>query len=280
MEFAAHPASRWVLYLLLGLGLVGALVGGSVLLLPPRLAYTVAHAWVEVDAGVSFFDQSFEIPRAKIEEVRPVALNGGRKLRGSNGFGFCTGRWTYPDLGAVTQATTCGDAGVLVVAGGARFVVAPAEQQSFLAAVAPGSAPGAPRTFQPVPMSPMDRWMRLLVGLPTVLIVLVLVRVLLRPIRYRFEDGLLVVPAHFSPVRVPVRGARVRRGELRGIRLGGSATPGLYLGRFRDGQGGYHAAATIRDGVWIESGRRVFVSPADPDAFLVALVANGAILAE
>jgi hypothetical protein len=102
-----------------------------------------------------------------------------------------------------------------------------------------------------------------------------------RPLRYSVADGFLTVPAHLSPVRLRLAGARYASGTGTGVRMGGSSVPGLYLGRYVDGKGAYHCAATADVGVWVAEGqRRVFVTPADEGAFVAALEAAGAVRGE
>ncbi len=97
-----------------------------------------------------------------------------------------------------------------------------------------------------------------------------------RPLRYRVEGDVLVVPAHFAAVRVPLRGARVSTGPLSGWKLSGTAVPPFCLGLFVDAEGRYHAAATAYEGVWVRGERRVYVTPADVPGFLAAVAAAGA----
>jgi hypothetical protein len=102
------------------------------------------------------------------------------------------------------------------------------------------------------------------------------VRLASRPLVYRIEGDLLVVPAHFRPVRVPLRGARVWQGRIGGVRVAGTAMPPFCLGLFADRDGTYHASATASDGVWVQGARRVFVTPADVPGFSSALARAGA----
>lgn len=98
-----------------------------------------------------------------------------------------------------------------------------------------------------------------------------------RPLRYLVDEGRLTVPAHLRPVHVSLPGARVRRGRATGWKVSGTNLADYLLGAFRDAEGGYHAAATTAEGVWVTGDRRVFVTPADVDAFVRALVEQGAI---
>ena len=119
-------------------------------------------------------------------------------------------------------------------------------------------------------------WLVALLGLGAAVCLVLLPR-LARRLRYTLTDGVLTVPAHFRAVRLPLAGARFGSGRLLGVRIGGSAVPGFYLGRFADWDGSFHVAATARDGLWVRAeGRRVFISPADPAGFEAALIAAGA----
>jgi hypothetical protein len=284
MDFPAAPASRWILWLLSGAGLMAAVLGASLLYATPTLTYALTAEQLVVDARLGVIDHSFSVDRARIRGVQPAQVHGGKRRGGTAVPGLCAGRWSYEELGAVRQATTCGSRTVLVTTDEGRFLVSPAEREAFVAALlapnaASGPADAPPRSFAPAPAAESG-WsgpLRVLVLLP-VLVLLGIAPRLLQRLVYRVEDGTLVVPAHFRSVRLPLAGARMRIGQLGGWRLAGSAAPGLYLGSFRDRAGGYHAAASVREGVWVEGARRVFVSPADTDAFLAACVAAGAVV--
>ncbi|MGE5234835.1 MAG: PH domain-containing protein [Acidobacteriota bacterium] len=63
------------------------------------------------------------------------------------------------------------------------------------------------------------------------------------------------------------------------MRIVGSAMPGYYAGRFPiDGGVTTVYASTLKDGVLVEGGERVFVSPADGAGFVAALRDAGARL--
>lgn len=112
-----------------------------------------------------------------------------------------------------------------------------------------------------------------------VLLLLVRVwRVLRRPMRYRIDSGVLVVPGHLGAVRVSLAGARVSAGAMSGWRVAGTALPPLLLGLYADREGTFHVATTAVDGVWVRGDRRIFVSPADVPGFVGALVAAGAVV--
>jgi Bacterial PH domain len=99
-----------------------------------------------------------------------------------------------------------------------------------------------------------------------------------RPLVYRVEGNVLVVPRHFGELRVPLQGVRVAPGDLsRAARLAGTGMPGLWLGMFRDQEGGFHACGNRRtDGLMVHGQRRVYVTPADQRAFVAAVVEGGA----
>jgi hypothetical protein len=284
MEFTAAQASRWILWLLSGVGLVAAALGASLVFATPTLTYALTAEQLVVDARLGVIDHSFSVDRARIRDVQPARVHGGERRGGTSVPGLCAGRWSYEDIGAVRQATTCGSRTVLITTDDGLFLISPAEREAFVEALlapnaASGPADAPPRSFAHAPAAGSG-WsgpLRVVVLLPVLLLLGIAPR-LLRPLVYRVKDGTLVVPAHFRSVRLPLAGARVRTGQLGGWRLAGSAAPGLYLGSFRDRAGGYHAAASLREGVWVEGARRVFVSPADTEAFVAACVAAGAVV--
>ena len=100
------------------------------------------------------------------------------------------------------------------------------------------------------------------------------------PLRYAIDGGVLLVPASFGSVRVPLAGARLRVGGPTGWKVSGTAIPPFLLGAFMDQEGPYHAAASADRGVWVQGTRRVFVTPANIPAFVEALVLAGASAGE
>lgn len=278
MEFAAKPSgSRWFLLVLL-LGPLAAFVALYVIAAPTTIEYEVTPRALEVRAKLGFLDQGRTFDRADLRGAAQVTLPGRGSLVDGTGLpGFCVGKWRYRDHGAAWQATTCGLDAVRLDGADGPVILTPLDREAFLATL--GSTEGA-GTFaaQPAPDE----------AEPYLLLILAVVALVIpsavwftwrvaQPMVYRIEGGELVVPAHFRAVHVPLAGATVSPGDLRrALRLVGTAMPGFYLGHFRKGGKGLHAAATARDGLFVDGGRRVFVTPADPAGFVRALEQWGA----
>jgi hypothetical protein len=65
------------------------------------------------------------------------------------------------------------------------------------------------------------------------------------------------------------------------LRVAGTAMPGYYTGYFRaDGQSTRVYATDLKDGVLLEGPARIYLSPADPEAFLAALREEGGTVTE
>lgn len=274
MEFHAKASrGRWVAWPLLAFALLSVTFGAGVVLAPTSLVYALDAERLVVDATLGGWGQGEVVPRAALGEARAVTLHGGRRDVGVGLPGYCQGRWSYPELGAVWQATSCGAAAVVIAGPDGPIVVTPADRDGFLAALA---TPGAAGRFEPAPSSARrPPHAAVVVGfLALALLTLAgVARVVLRPMVYRVEGDALIVPAHFRAVRVRLAGAKATRGPLgRALRIGGSSLPGFHLGLFRAGGRTLHVAATdLKDGVLVEGDRVVFVSPADPEAFLATL---------
>lgn len=275
MDFpAAEGSGRWATVAFATVGLVVALGAGSLAVAPASLAYEVTAEAVVVEARAGWLDMGREIPRDAILDAAAVRLSGGKRQWGSNRPGFCVGAYTYPELGRVWQATACKAAAVRLATKDGAVIVGPRDREGFLATLAAG------RTGRFEAAAPERRWWE--VALPLVLFApaLALVGVIARiarPFRYTIRDGVLHVPRHFGELRLPLAGVVVRAGEGGGRRVAGSSAPGFYLGAYRDARGPFHMCATAMYGVWVEGPRRVFISPADVEGFLVAAKAAGAV---
>lgn len=99
-----------------------------------------------------------------------------------------------------------------------------------------------------------------------------------RRLRYRIEPGVLTVRTWLVTRTVTLFGAVARtHSPAIAVRLAGTALPGYYAGLFRANGKNLRIYATAdRDGIEIESDRRVWVTPPDNAAFLAALQAAGA----
>lgn len=273
-EFPARPRRNpWLVAVLGGLGLLASGVGAYVLLAPTSLAYVVEADALVVDAHLGALDQGERFPRDALRDARRVTLRDARRTAGTGLPGYCTGRWRFAEVGPAWTATSCGADAVVILGPDGPIVLTPADPDAFLATL---TTPGATARFDPVSAPPRGAHVAtvaVLLGLLALLPLALLAWILGRPMVYRVEDGTLVVPAHFRPVRVRLAGARVTRGPLGGaLRLAGSALPGFYLGLFRASGRNLHVAATdLKEGVLVEGDRTVYVSPADLDAFCAAI---------
>ncbi len=277
MRFPAGPPPSYLWLLLLLLPAGGALFGAYVMVAPTTLRYSVDAEALVVEAHVGRMDDGVRVPRAELRGVESRQVTGAHRRNGTAMGGYCAGDWAVDGVGEVALATDC-RADVLVIsrASGPPLVISPPDALAFQAALqdpqgaASGSLPG--RT---VPV-----WAYALAALVIALPVglALLLRQIFRPLVYRIEGGSLFVPRHFGELEVPLAGVRLRRADLgRAFRLAGTGLPGLWLGAFRDGEGGFHASASRREGgLMIHARRRVFVTPIDIERFIEAAGAQGA----
>jgi hypothetical protein len=254
------------------LGLAAILSGGS------PIRYVISGGTLVVQSG-SLLSGDRKVPLADITESRAVALNGARRTAGTALPGYCVGRFSYPDLGAVWQATNCARRGLLVTARGEErpLVISPPDAEGFLASLRAG-------TETTVTLPPPDTGPLFLIAVITIPIgILVAIMVgalmLLGPSRmvYRVGEGAFEVRTLFGRQRWPTAGARAK-GHTPGRlwRVAGSGMPGYYTGRFREGGEGVRVYATdLTRVILFEGPDRVMVSPEDPAGFLEALRAEG-----
>lgn len=268
LTVVAVPALAWVTLLLWA---------------PTRVVYIVDGGRLEIRTRLAGLWSSKSIPLGAIQEVREVSLEGGSRRAGTTLPGYCQGRFAYPGLGTVWQATDCSRTALLLLAEGeARpVVVTPPDRVAFQASLRGGGSGRLEVVLDTTRRSDaMLRVMRVVVLLmiPVMLAVPVLLVIAPQRLRYRLEPGVLVVQTWCSEKRFPLTGAVVTPGPAgRALKVAGSAAPGYYAGRFRvDGKSTRIYATTLKDGVLVEGETRVFVSPADPGGFMAALVTSGA----
>jgi hypothetical protein len=257
----------------------GAAVPGIVWL-PRAIRYEVSAGSLRVLLRAGWWRTGCEVPRAAITAVRPVELGPGRRTMGSAIPGYCVGAFTVDGLGPVWLATSCGRSAVVVEAAGQPrpIVVAPADRDGFLEALSAGRA----AAFAPPAGAPMAGWtaVRLLSLLPLLLVPVLVATFFVAPGRLRYEvgSGELVVRTLLATRRFPLAGARVRRctpGRI--LKVAGNGLPGYYTGWYRADGGSVRVYATrLVDGVLLEGARRVFVTPAEVEAFVEELKRNGA----
>ncbi len=265
--------------------LVAVLLGVLPLWLPTDISYRTAPEGVTVTVDRGLWRRERVLPRERMAAVSAVTLPHGQREVGTRLPGTCVGRFSYPGIGRVWQATNCSrDAVLLVLANPpAKVVVTPAERQAFLAAV----EARATATFEPshTPAGPEWRWLKLLTLLPVPVVGLLPVVFFVAPgrLRYAVGSGVLEVRTVFARRRFALAGATVRRYRpQRTLKLVGSGFPGYYTGTFHlDGKSAKVFATSLEDGVLVTAGaRRLFVTPADPAAFVAALAEGGATAEE
>ena len=248
--------------------------------LPRAIRYEVSADSLRVMLRTGWWRTGREVSLSSISAVRPVELGHGRRTMGSAMPGYCVGAFTFDGLGPVWLATSCGRSAVLVEAAGQPrpVVVAPADREGFLAAV----DARMPATFEPPPGAPMPGWnvVRVLSLLPVLLIPVLVATFFVAPGRLRYEvgQGELLVRTLIGTKRFPLAGASARRhtpGRI--FKVAGNGLPGYYTGWYRlDGGSARVYATRLADGVLLEGTKRVFVTPAEVDAFVEELQRNGA----
>jgi Bacterial PH domain len=272
-------ALRPVLAVVLGLvSLVPVAVLGSLALGTSAISYTIGGGALVVTPG-DLFSAPRTVQLADVTEARRVTLRGGRRTSGTALPGHCTGRFTYPELGAVWQATDCTAGGVLVRASGADrpIVVTPPDPEAFLAALRAG-------TETAITLPPPDPSMRIGIAaimIPTFLVLAVMLGALIlrgpSRMRYLVGDGALEVHTIFGKKRWATAGARAKEYRPRGfLRVAGAALPGYHTGIFREsGQSTRLYATDPTRVILFEGPARVMLSPEDRGGFLEALRAEG-----
>ncbi len=261
------------------LALVPSLLAVWLVWSPHVIEIRVADGRLDVAAGPSIFGGRESIDLSSVTAVDRTSLGAGRRLAGTALPGYCVGRFSYPELGSVWQATDCShDAVVLRRAGDRPIVLTPTEPDRFLTALDTGGEYAENRRATALP----TRWLaiKLLVAVLPIVCLLVPLVFLIAPGRmtYRVEPGVLAVRTLLGGRRFEVSGATVRPHRPRvGLRLWGTGAPGYYTGLFRvDGANTKVYATSVERGVLIEGGElRVFVNPDDEARFLEAMRTMG-----
>lgn len=267
--------------LLLGLPLclltgAAALVAGWTLFAPHRAQVSVEARVLTVTAGAAPFTTVRQVPVADLVSMRPVQAVGGRRAGGTALPGYCVGRFSYPELGEVWQATSCQpDALLLTFRSLERpLLVAPEPRGVFLLVVNVGGR------FTAEPIRPLPgawRWGLAALALPMPLLTVFLALLFFSaPARlaYTVRPGSVEIATIFGTRTLPTSGLSARRHRPRvGIRLWGTALPGYLHGWFRVDRLRTRVYATdvTGDCVLLSNGGRTLLSPADPDELLAAL---------
>jgi hypothetical protein len=241
-------------------------------------SYTIGDGALVVQSG-DFFSGSRRVALGDVTDARVVTLHGGRRTAGTALPGFCAGRFTYPDLGAVWQVTNCGSRAVLVQARGEErpIVISPPDAEAFLDHLGSGQAT---QVTLPPPDTTLLKALLcalLLVGIVGPLMVSALMILGPSRMRYLVGDGMLEVETLFGRKRWPTRGARAKGHTPSKLwRVGGTGAPGYYTGLFREsGQTTRVYATDVTRVVLFEGPARVILSPEDRVAFLRALEEEG-----
>ncbi len=262
------------------LGLAGLLAASLLPFLAEPIEYRVGGGVLELRGGPPFLDGRTTVDLAAIREIRDVHLGRATGRMGESSPHRCIGRFTYPDLGTVRQATDCSrDVVLLDVAGGTPVLVNPEEPVAFRAAL----ASGGPATFRPphreaggfeqAGPAPLLALAAFIVGAGAIWVVARGPRRL----GYEVVGGSLVVHTALATKRFPLADRTARRTGVRArLRLAGSGMPGYHTGWFLLDTGFARVyASRFDDGVLLEGKPRIFVSPADPEALLAALRTRG-----
>jgi len=276
-----RPVGRAVLGALVFLVAGGVVFfAASLFWLPRTISYRIDDAVLTVEARYSVITERRRVALAEVERVEAVKLRGGKRLHGLAMPGFCVGTFSYDGVGRVWQATNCGPAALVVHGRGLDrpVVLTPPDRRAFLDAMAAGAELHAtPAPVEAGEGMAIFRWALALAlaGLP---FLSALFFVAPGRLRYLVRPGELEV-AGLVRRRWPLAGVTVRRFRpTAAFRLMGTAVPGYYIGLFRMAGATVRVAAThLEEGVLVEAHPRLFVTPAEVDAFLAALEEAGAV---
>ena len=271
---------RVLLAVLLPLVVIVPMVGlAAVTLGLSQASYTLAGGALIIDGG-DVLSGARTLRLTDLGEARLVALRGGRRTAGTALPGLCTGRFSYPEHGAVWQVTDCGSRGVLLRSPSepVPIVVSPPDPEAFLALLHSGAEA---RIVLPPPDKGPLRLLGLIVApLSIVTVLAVSALLLLGPgrMRYRVGAGFFEVQTLLGKMRWPTAGATAKAHTPSGLlRVAGTGAPGYFTGRFREGGKWARVYATeLGRVVLFESGdARVIVSPEDRVELLRALEEEG-----
>jgi hypothetical protein len=243
------------------------------------VTYRISNGTLTVETADAF-SGSRTVKLADVTDVRVVALGRGRRVAGTALPGYCGGRFEYPGLGAVWQATDCGSTAVVLRARSEALpiVLTPPDPATFVEDVRTGREGS-------VTLAPAKSGLRFVVlgvlgaALLATLMASALAFLGPKKMRYVVREGALEVHTLFGKKRFAVAGARARvHRPSRMWRVGGTGLPGYFTGLFREEGKNTRVYATDLGGevVLLEGEARVIVSPIDRAGFLRALAAEGA----
>jgi hypothetical protein len=262
--------------------LVAVAALGAIALGSNQVSYAIEGGMLTVDTGL-LLDSKRTFAVASVTDARVVDVRGGARTRGTGAPGLCTGMWWYPGIGSVWQATDCSSHVVLLTVAGEPqpVLISPPDPDGFIEQLHAGTdtrivlPPGSATLLRVVPA----------LGALVALVSLGMLGLLLfggaKRMRYVVEGGELTIETVFSRRTFSTSELRARlHVPSVGLRLMGTAFPGYYTGLFRvDGVTTRVYATQIREpGVLLEGPARVFLSPADPAAFLDALARAGSFV--
>lgn len=243
------------------------------------VSYTVSQGWLRVVTG-DFIIGDRSVALRDVTSARAVTLNGGRRTMGTYLPGFCAGRFTYPDLGTVWQATDCRRDVLMLDVRGMRepLLISPPDIAAFQETLARATPTRV--SLPPANKSPVVEIVVATLALALVSALVTTAALVFGPgrMRYVIEDGELRVRTIFSRRTLSLDGARARVCRPTSKRrVMGTAIRGYYTGRFAiDGEPTRVYATDLDAGVLVEGAERLFLSPANPDGFLASLHAGGA----
>lgn len=244
-----------------------------------KIEYSIGDGRIQVRAESGVFSDSIEMAVSDLAEVRPVILSGGSRSWGVGMPGFCVGRFYYEGLGNVWQATNCQDAVLaLIFPKKEQTILISPEDQGRLRQVLQLHQAGR---FRPAPVSPGGLWIvaqYVVLALPALFLALAGILILgPRRLGYRLSSGQLEVQLALYRRHFPLYDLTVRRQAPEvGLRILGTGVPGYYTGLFRvQGEKTRVFASSFTEGLLLEGRERIFLNPADPQAFLERLTDLG-----
>lgn len=273
--------ARLALVVVLAL-ITAAPIGALIVLLGTMspLSYSVAGDELVVRSGDAFAGTR-TVRLADISEASVTTLSRGRRTAGTALPGRCTGRFSYPELGSVWQATNCRQR-VLVIhmaTGDPPLLITPPDLEAFATAIRSQTAMTV--TLPPEPTVPL-RVLQVVLASTLVAVVAMGAGLVMGPhrMRYRISGGNLEILTLFGRKRWPVAGATAAEHQPERLRrVLGTAAPGYYTGYFRESGRGTRVYATdIEQMVLFQGASRLLVSPADRRGFLAALAEEGALV--
>ena len=254
-------------------GLLAVILGAS------TSSYPISNGTLVVRSG-DWFAGTRAVRLDDVRDVRIVSLHGGRRTAGTAMPGYCTGRFSYPDLGSVWQVTRCGPKGVLIEATSdvLPLVIAPDDPGDFVARLRAGTETAI--VLPPPDIGPVRVVLGVLAVVALASSAALFALLFFGPgaMRYRVGGGVLEVQTLFGNKRWSIHGAQAKgHTPMKLWRLAGIAVPGYHTGLYRESGATTRVYATdLTRVVLFEGPARVILSPEDRVEMLRALEAEGA----